>query len=172
MEQLKWKQKFMTVAIGQTVSLVGSSAVQFALIWWIASETQSPLMLGMSGMVAYLPIILLSPLAGVLADRVNRKLICISADMFIGLAAAVFAVMMWKFELPVWSALLVLLVRGDWKYVSPAVYSGDHTADRSARGAGAGEWMVAVYAVRSLHAGTGYRRGALCGMSASGSPAE
>ena len=47
-------------------------------------------MLGMSGMVAYLPIILLSPLAGVLADRVNRKLICISADMFIGLAAAVF----------------------------------------------------------------------------------
>ena len=64
MEQLKWKQKFMTVAIGQTVSLVGSSAVQFALIWWIASETQSPLMLGMSGMVAYLPIILLSPLAG------------------------------------------------------------------------------------------------------------
>lgn len=112
MEQLKWKQKFMTVAIGQTVSLVGSSAVQFALIWWIASETQSPLMLGMSGMVAYLPIILLSPLAGVLADRVNRKLICIAADMFIGLAAAVFAVMMWKFELPVWSALLVLLVRG------------------------------------------------------------
>ena len=44
--------------------------------------------------------------------------------MFIGLAAAVFAVMMWKFELPVWSALLVLLVRGDWKHVSPAVYSG------------------------------------------------
>ncbi|MCH1984343.1 MFS transporter [Ruminococcus sp. OA3] len=112
MEQLKWKQKFITVAFGQTVSLVGSSAVQFALIWWIASETQSPLMLGMSGMVAYLPVILLSPLAGVLADRVNRKLICITADMFIGLAAAVFAVIMWKYELPVWSALIVLLVRG------------------------------------------------------------
>ncbi len=112
MEHLKWKQKFITVAFGQTVSLVGSSAVQFALIWWIASETQSPLMLGMSGMVAYLPVILLSPVAGVLADRVNRKLICISADMFIGLAAAVFAVIMWKAELPVWSALIVLLVRG------------------------------------------------------------
>ena len=56
MEQLKWKQKFMTVAIGQTVSLVGSSAVQFALIWWIASETQSPLMLSLIHICRRVPI--------------------------------------------------------------------------------------------------------------------
>ena len=64
-----WKTKFFTIAIGQMVSLVGSSAVQFALIWWIASETGSAIMMGLSGMVAFLPMTLLSPAAGIIADK-------------------------------------------------------------------------------------------------------
>ena len=32
----KWKSKFMTVALGQAVSMLGSHGVQFALIWWLA----------------------------------------------------------------------------------------------------------------------------------------
>lgn len=106
-----WKQKFLTIAIGQTASLVGSSAVQFALIWWIASETDSAIMLGISGLAAFLPMTFLSPFAGVLADRLNRKYICIGADLFIGLSAAIFAVLLWQFDLPVWTALTVLFIR-------------------------------------------------------------
>lgn len=109
---LNWKRRFITIAIGQTISLVGSSAVQFAIIWWITQETGSAIMLGLSGLTAYIPIILLSPFAGVLADRISRKRICIYADMFMGIAAAVFALLMWSFELPIWSALIVLLIRG------------------------------------------------------------
>ncbi len=106
-----WKQKFLTIAVGQAASLIGSSAVQFALIWWIASETDSAIMLGISGLAAFLPMTLLSPFAGVLADRFNRKYICICADLFIGIAAAVFAILLWQFDLPVWTALLVLFIR-------------------------------------------------------------
>ncbi|MEE0775617.1 MAG: MFS transporter, partial [Bacillota bacterium] len=40
-----WKRPFFTIAVGQTISLVGSSAVQFSLIWWLASETSSAMML-------------------------------------------------------------------------------------------------------------------------------
>ena len=47
----RWKQKFLTIAAGQTVSLIGSSAVQFSLIWWLASETGSPMMMALSGLV-------------------------------------------------------------------------------------------------------------------------
>lgn len=61
MEQ-SWKRKFLTISIGQMISLIGSSAVQFSLIWWIASETGSPIMMGLSGLVAFLPSTLLSPL--------------------------------------------------------------------------------------------------------------
>ena len=90
----KWKQKFLTIAAGQTVSLIGSSAVQFALIWWLASETGSPLMMALSGLVAFLPQIFLGPFAGVWIDRLKRKYVAIAADMFIGLTAVVFAVLL------------------------------------------------------------------------------
>jgi len=69
----KWKLPFLLIVIGQSISLIGSSAVQFALIWWITSETNSALLLGLSGMVAYVPVVLFSPAAGVIADRYNRK---------------------------------------------------------------------------------------------------
>lgn len=48
----KWKKSFLKIAIGQTVSLIGSSAVQFALIWWLAIKTDSPFILSMAGLVA------------------------------------------------------------------------------------------------------------------------
>lgn len=108
----KWKQRFFTITAGQTVSLIGSSAVQFALIWWLASETQSPMMLGISGLAAFLPMTFLSPVAGVLADRFNRKAVCICADLFIGFSAMVFAWFMWNYDVPCEYAILVLFLRG------------------------------------------------------------
>ena len=106
-----WKRKFFTVAIGQMASLIGSAAVQFALIWWIASETGSVTMMGLSGMVAFLPAALLSPAAGIAADRYSRKAICIASDLFIGAVAAAFALLLWRCALPVWTALLILFLR-------------------------------------------------------------
>ncbi len=106
-----WKRKFFTIAIGQMASLIGSSAVQFALIWWIASETGSAIMMGLSGLVAFLPMTFLSPVAGIAADRYQRKHICIAADLFIGLVAAAFAVLLWIYDMPVWTALVILGLR-------------------------------------------------------------
>lgn len=106
-----WKRDFFTIAVGQMVSLVGSSAVQFALIWQIAAQTDSAVMMGLSGLAAFLPMTVLSPLAGVAADRYSRKAICIGADLFIGLVAAAFALLMWRFELPVWAAVAILFFR-------------------------------------------------------------
>ena len=41
----KWKSQFIVVALGQAISMLGSQGVQFALIWWLAEKTSSPLML-------------------------------------------------------------------------------------------------------------------------------
>lgn len=86
-----WKRNFLVVASGQTISLIGSSAVQFALIWWIASETSSALMLSLAGLFAFLPQLVLGPFAGVWIDRMKRKAVIIGADLFIASAAGVFA---------------------------------------------------------------------------------
>ncbi len=110
-ENKKWQAGFLTVAVGQTVSLIGSSAVQFALIWWMAKETSSAMMLSVAGLVAYLPQIFLGPFAGVWIDRMKRKYVVIGADLFIGMIAALFAIFFLVAAPPVWTVCLVLGVR-------------------------------------------------------------
>lgn len=108
----KWKLKFLIVALGQAISLLGSHGVQFALIWWLAEQTSSPLMLGISGLAAYLPMALLSPIAGIAADRINRKFICIFSDMAMGMIAVLYAILLYFFDLPVWTVFVMLCARG------------------------------------------------------------
>ena len=108
----KWKSQFITVAIGQAISMLGSHGVQFALIWWLAEKTSSPFMLGISGLVAYLPMSLFSPLAGIAADRYNRKFISIFSDMAMGMVALIYAIILFFFDLPVWTVFIMLCVRG------------------------------------------------------------
>lgn len=120
----KWKSQFIIVALGQAISMLGSHGVQFALIWWLAEKTSSPLMLGIAGIVAYLPMSLFSPLAGIVADRYNRKLICIFSDMAMGLIALVYAVLLFFFDLPVWTVFVMLCVRGIGStFQQPAIQS-------------------------------------------------
>ena len=120
----KWKSQFIMVALGQAISMLGSHGVQFALIWWLAEKTSSPLMLGISGIVAYLPMSLLSPFAGIAADRYNRKFISIFADMAMGTVALIYAVLLFFFDLPVWTVFIMLCVRGIGStFQQPAIQS-------------------------------------------------
>ena len=120
----KWKSQFIIVALGQAVSMLGSHGVQFALIWWLAEKTSSPFMLGISGLVAYLPMSLFSPIAGIAADRYNRKFISIFSDMAMGITALIYAVMLYFFDLPVWTVCIMLCVRGIGStFQQPAIQS-------------------------------------------------
>ena len=120
----KWKFQFMIVALGQAVSMLGSHGVQFALIWWLAEKTSSPLMLGISGFAAYLPMTLFSPLAGIAADRYNRKFISVFSDMGMGSAALIYAVLLYFFDLPAWTVFVMLCVRGIGStFQQPAIQS-------------------------------------------------
>ncbi len=120
----KWKSQFIIVALGQAVSMLGSHGVQFALIWWLAEKTSSPLMLGISGIVAYLPMSLFSPIAGIVADRYNRKFISIFSDMMMGMIALIYAVLLFFFDLPVWTVFVMLCVRGIGStFQQPAIQS-------------------------------------------------
>lgn len=114
----------MIVATGQAVSMLGSHGVQFALIWWLAEQTSSPLMLGISGIVAYLPMSLFSPAAGIAADRYDRKFISIFSDMAMGILALIYAVLLFFFDLPVWTVFVMLCARGIGStFQQPAIQS-------------------------------------------------
>jgi DHA3 family macrolide efflux protein-like MFS transporter len=77
---------FLVLLSGQAVSLLGSQAVQFALIWWLTVETGSAVVLAAATFLGLVPQIVLGPFIGALVDRWNRKRILWVADA--GVAAA------------------------------------------------------------------------------------
>jgi len=121
-QQNKWKRDFLIIAGGQTVSLIGSAAVQFSLIWWLATETASPIMMSIAGVFAFLPQLILGPFVGVWVDRLNRKTVIIAADLFIGMVALVFALFFLFDNPPYWSVCVVLGIRAVGNvFHSPAI---------------------------------------------------
>jgi DHA3 family macrolide efflux protein-like MFS transporter len=107
----RWKRSFLTIAAGEAVSLIGTSAVQFAMIWWLAVKTNSALMLSLAGLLAFLPQLLLGPFAGVWIDRWKRKTVIICSDIFMALVAGAFALLFLMGQPPYWTACVVLGVR-------------------------------------------------------------
>src|SRR5262245_55944170 len=77
---------FLVIWIGQLVSLVGSQLTAFALGVWVYDETRSVLWLAITQIAFSTPQVLFSPLAGVLADRWNRRTSMIVSDTGAGLA--------------------------------------------------------------------------------------
>ncbi|MFW9771122.1 MAG: MFS transporter [Candidatus Heimdallarchaeota archaeon] len=69
---------------GQLFSLLGSSIVHFVIIWWINVVTPdrdlAAFLLGLANFLGMLPLIVLSPIAGVFIDKWNRKHIIMIAD--------------------------------------------------------------------------------------------
>lgn len=80
-----WKKNIAYFIGGQSISLFGSSLVQYAIIWHITLETQSGFVMTLSILAGFIPSLFLSPFAGVWVDRFNRKLIIILADSFIAI---------------------------------------------------------------------------------------
>lgn len=68
-----WKKNIALFFGGQTISLFGSSLVQYAIMWHITLTTESGMMMTLYIICGFIPTFILSPVAGVWADRYNRK---------------------------------------------------------------------------------------------------
>jgi DHA3 family macrolide efflux protein-like MFS transporter len=65
---------------GQLISLFGSGVVQFAIIWWITTVTASAFILAFASFAGLIPLIIFTPISGVLADRWKRKNLILWTD--------------------------------------------------------------------------------------------
>ncbi|MFX1456810.1 MAG: MFS transporter [Promethearchaeota archaeon] len=83
MEELASRSTFKSYLFfwsGQLFSLMGSLVVQFAITWWITVETGSALYLSIGSFLYFLPMVFLTPIAGVLIDRWDRKKLIATVD--------------------------------------------------------------------------------------------
>jgi len=102
---------FLVLIGGQAISLLGSQAVQFALIWWLTLETGSAAVLAAATFLGLVPQIVLGPFIGALVDRWNRKRILWLADSAVAVASAFLALSFWTGPVPYSLVMAVLFVR-------------------------------------------------------------
>lgn len=95
----------------QAISLFGSSLVQYAITWHITLTTKSGVAATLAIVCGFLPTLLLSPFAGVWADRYNRKVLIMIADGSIAFATLVLAVVYMAGYKELWMLYAVLAVR-------------------------------------------------------------
>src|SRR4051812_49385345 len=88
-----WKKNIILFLGSQTISLFGSALVQYAILWYITLNTQSGMMMTISILCGFVPTFILSPIAGVWADRYNRKMLIILADSLIAISTLVLAIL-------------------------------------------------------------------------------
>lgn len=87
--QKNWLSIIAVIWIGQAVSMVTSYAAGYAVVWYVTESTGSALMLSLMTIAVMLPVGLISPFGGIVADKHNRKTIMIIADGAIGVISLV-----------------------------------------------------------------------------------
>lgn len=107
----KWKERIVLFLTSQTISLFGSSLVQYAINWYITLTTQSAIMMTISIICGFLPAFFLSPLAGVWADRYNRKMLIILSDSLIAISTLVVAVLFFLGYDKLWLLFVISAIR-------------------------------------------------------------
>lgn len=100
-------RSYLFIWSGQLFSLMGSLVVQFVITWWVTEVTGSAVYLSIGMTLYFLPMVIVTPIAGVFTDRWNRKLLIGIAD---SLQALVTVWIIFLFYLNMADPLLVILI--------------------------------------------------------------
>ncbi len=106
-----WQKNIVLFLGSQTISLLGSSLVQFAVFWHITLTTQSGVMMTIYTVCCLVPSFFLSPFAGVWADRFSRKILIIGADALIAIATLILAILFFMGYDAIWLLFVIAAVR-------------------------------------------------------------
>jgi MFS family permease len=103
---------FFVVWLGQLVSLLGSAMTRFAITIWAYQETESALVLATVGFFAFGPSVVLSPVAGALVDRFNRKRIMAIADSGAAVSTLLLLLLYSTGNLEIWHLYVAGFING------------------------------------------------------------
>jgi len=97
---------------GQSISLIGTWITRIATSWLVYRLTGSELLLGVVGFCSQIPMLVLSPFAGVLVDRWDRHRILVITQILSALQSAALAVLALMNVITVAEVIVLQLVQG------------------------------------------------------------
>lgn len=121
MNQKLFSKDFTLVVIGQIISLFGNAAIRFALPLYLLNLTGSSALYGTVTACALIPTILLSPVGGIAADRVNKRNVMVILDFFTAAVILTFSLLMDKVNLIALLTVTLMLLYGIAGAYQPSV---------------------------------------------------
>ncbi len=114
---------FVVLWLGQIISVLASFMTQFALTIWAFQETGQATALALVQVFFITPFLLISPVAGVLVDRYNHKLMMMLSDFGAG-AATIFILVMYALgSLEIWHLYVAAAINGTFNSFQWPAYS-------------------------------------------------
>jgi MFS family permease len=105
-------RSFAFLWAGQTISSVGDSVYQVALVWWVLVHTGSALAMGVVLLCERIPALVLLLFGGVMVDRFPRVWLMLLSDLIRGILVSIIALLAFTDTLAVWHVYVVSFAFG------------------------------------------------------------
>ena len=91
-----FNKNFILIIIGQIVSLFGNGIIRFILPLYLLDLTGSAMIFGFISALSFIPLILVMPVGGLIADKLNKRNIIVILDFLTGILMLVFLILLNK----------------------------------------------------------------------------
>lgn len=121
MRQKLFSKDFTLVIIGQIISLFGNAVIRFTLPLYLLNLTGSSTLYGTVMACAFIPTILLSPVGGIIADRINKRNIMVILDFLTAAVILLFSLFLNGHNLVLLIAVTLMILYGIAGAYQPSV---------------------------------------------------
>lgn len=115
------KKDFILIVLGQIISLFGNAILRFALPLYLLDTTRSAALFGLVSALSFIPLILLTPVGGLIADRVNKRNIMVALDFTTAGLILIFSALMGRISIVILLVAFLMLLYGIQGIYQPAV---------------------------------------------------
>ncbi len=117
---------FTIVWLGQIISVLASGMTAFAFTIYMYQQTKSATAMGFVQVAYVTPLLIISPIAGVMVDRYNRKTMMMISDIVGGLASLIALILYASGHLQFWHVYIITAIKGagaafQWPAYSAAI---------------------------------------------------
>ena len=105
-----YHKNFNILVLGQIISLFGSSIQRFALSLYLLDLTGSASIFATILAISMIPVVLMSPIAGILADRGDKKKLMVSLDILSAILLIFYSVIVLNGQDSAWMIAMVMVI--------------------------------------------------------------
>lgn len=127
LSRLSGMQKFTIIWAGETLSLFGTATTRFALLVWAYQQTGEATTTTLLGFFSFILYVLLSPIAGVVVDRFDRRLVMAFADAGSGIMTALLLLLFLTGGLQIWHLYIFEALSGAFEAFQLPAFSAATT---------------------------------------------